>query len=86
MRIWNSKLIANIVQAIARDILAEAMMRLDALKFRIVLTAHDEILCEVSKTETCRFEEFVTTMQMSPTWCKGLPITVNGWMGDYYKK
>jgi DNA polymerase len=77
-------LVENAVQAIARDLMAAAMLRLTAAGFRVVLTVHDEILAEHEESD--RLEVFIKTMAAVPTWAKGLPIGVDGWKGERYRK
>jgi len=80
---YGGKLTENVVQAIARDLLAEAMVRLDKAGFDIVMHVHDEIVCE-GKNKS--LEEFSRIMSEVPIWAKGLPIACEGWEGKRYKK
>ena len=82
---YGPKLVENIVQAVARDILAEAMLRLDNAGFHIVMHIHDEIVLEVpygvsSEEEVCRI------MTKVPLWAEGLPLNAEGYECTYYKK
>ena len=63
----------NIVQAISRDLLAAAMQRLEAAGYPIVLTVHDEIVCEVPNGFGS-LEEFKRLFIAAPDWAAGLPI------------
>jgi putative DNA primase/helicase len=64
----------NIVSAIARDLLAGAMRRLEAAGYPIVLTVHDEIVCEVPD-DFGSLEEFRSIITAAPDWVTGtLPI------------
>ena len=85
MKTYGARLIENIVQGIARDILADAMLRLDKAGYKIILTAHDEILCQVNKNSV-KLKDFLDIMKEPPSWCTGLPIEVSGWEGQFYKK
>ena len=73
----------NVVQAIARDMLAEAMLRIEAADYRVVLSVHDEILAE---KEGGDLEEFLTLMQERPAWAQTCPIEAEGWRGDRWHK
>lgn len=77
--------VENIVQAIARDLLADAMLRLEAHGFRVVLTVHDEVVCEVDEG-TKSLDEFLAIMRSAPDWAEGLPIAAEGWAGRRYRK
>lgn len=82
---YGGKLVENIVQAIARDLMAEAMLRIEEKGYEIVLTVHDEIIAE-KKTGTGTVEEFQKLMAELPAWAKGCPIDVEGWKGTRYRK
>jgi len=82
---YGGKLFENAIQAIARDVMAEAMLRVEAAGYPIVLTVHDEILCEVPQGQksAVEFQRLMTTL---PTWATGLPVAVAGWRGQRYRK
>jgi CHC2 zinc finger/Toprim domain len=82
--IWRGLLVENAVQSISRDLLAGAMLRLDAAGFRIVLHCHDEAVCEVP--EDFDTMEFLQLMTELPDWAKGLPIAAKAWTGPQYSK
>ena len=77
--------IENSVQAIARDLFAAAMPRLEAAGYRIVLHVHDEICCEVS-TDFGSPEEFQRILTTAPSWAEGLPIAAKVRVGDRFCK
>ena len=84
---YGGKLVENIVQAIARDILADSMIRLDAAGYEIVMHVHDEAVAEVHETNT---EDSLTKMcdimGQPIEWAKGLPLAADGYLTKYYKK
>jgi DNA polymerase len=75
----------NIVQGIARDILAEALIRIDAAGYAITMHVHDEIVCEVPIGQG-NVEKFVELLTHNPSWAPGLPIAAEGWIGPRYRK
>lgn len=83
---WGGVLTENVVQAVARDLLKEALLRIKADgKRQIILEVHDEIVCERPKTVS-NTEEFIKLMQQVPEWCPGLPIKVEAWSEPRYRK
>lgn len=83
--IWGGLITENLTQAIARDIMAEAMQRTDKAGYRNVLTVHDELVAEVP-LGFGSMEEFDNLIRQSPKWADGLPIEVAGWTGQRYRK
>jgi DNA polymerase len=75
----------NIVSAIARDLLAEAMLRLEASGYAIVVHVHDEIVAEVPESFDST-EEFTRLMTQRPSWALDLPIAASAWIGPRYCK
>jgi DNA polymerase bacteriophage-type len=75
----------NIVSGIARDLLVEAMLRIEAAGYPIVLHVHDEIVCEVS-VGFGSTEEFTRLMTQRPSWALDLPIAASAWTGLRYCK
>jgi DNA polymerase bacteriophage-type len=73
----------NIVSGIARDLLASAMLRLEAAGYPIVLTVHDEVVCEVSEGFGST-EEFAHIMTRVPAWAPTLPIAAEAWTGPRF--
>ncbi|QRN84854.1 DNA polymerase [Clostridia bacterium] len=82
---YGPKIVENIVQAASRDLLAEAMLRLDKRGFAIVAHVHDEVICEVPMDESS-VEEVCSIMSESPKWSEGLPLDADGYECAFYKK
>jgi DNA polymerase len=75
----------NATQATARDILADAMPRLEAAGYPIVLTVHDEAVAEVPNGHGS-LDEMISIMGENPVWADGLPIAVAGFEAERYGK
>jgi DNA polymerase len=81
---YGPKFVENITQAIARDILTDAMRRLDSAGYPIVLHVHDEVVIE-APPETS-LERICAIMAEQPKWADGLPLRADGFVCDFYKK
>lgn len=87
--VWGGLLAENVVQAVARDLMAEAMIRLEKLGFSVILTVHDEILAEAPLDRTdLTVERFIQAMIEKPKWkaVENLPLAAEGWQGRRWKK
>lgn len=80
---YGAKFVENIVQGIARDILAETMFRLK--NFQIVMHVHDEIVIEVPKGQSS-VEEITHIMRQVPSWASGLLLDADGFECQFYQK
>ncbi len=81
---YGPKFVENIIQATARDILAEAMQRLDEAGYRIVMHIHDEVVIEAP--EPTPLAEICEIMGRTPAWADGLLLRADGYVCDFYKK
>jgi len=82
---YGGKLTENIIQAIARDCLAVAMLRLDEAGYRINFHVHDEVVLDVP-IDTGSMENVEELMGQSIEWAPGLPLGADSFETDYYKK
>jgi DNA polymerase len=83
---YGGKLVENIVQGACRDIMAEAMIRLERVGYPLVLTVHDELVAEVpTHDKDLSLKCFCDKMARVPRWAKGLPIEVEGWEGQRFR-
>lgn len=82
---YGPKMVENIVQAVSRDILAEAMLRLEKAGFDIVMHIHDEVVLEVPEGVSS-VEEVNELMAVNPSWTMGLPLKAAGFESAFYKK
>ena len=82
---WGGKLVENLTQAIARDVLAESMLNLDGLGYKVIGHVHDEVIIEDEKNAT-DIDEIEDIMSIRPTWAPDLPLNAEGFKAEYYKK
>ena len=82
---FGGKLTENIVQATARDLLAESMLRLRDAGFEIVMHIHDEAVLEVPIGKSSA-GEVCALMAEAPAWADGLPLRADGYECEFYKK
>jgi DNA polymerase len=75
----------NVVSGIARDLLADAMLLVEAAGYPIVLHVHDELVCEVP-IGCGSTDEFIQLMTRKPAWALELPIAASAWTGSRYSK
>ena len=79
---YGPKLVENIVQAVARDLLCHALQSLK--QYRIVMHVHDEIVIEADKT--LPLEEICAQMSLVPPWANGLLLRADGFVCPFYRK
>ena len=84
---YGGKIVENIVQAIARDLLADAMRRLDSQGFNVVMHVHDEAVCEEpTEHSESDLKEMCHIMAEENPWAPGLRLPVDGFLTPFYKK
>lgn len=81
---FGGKLAENVVQAIARDCLAETLLQLDALGYNTVFHVHDEVIVEAP--ESVPLKPVLDIMAMPVPWAPGLILRGDGYTAEYYKK
>src|SRR5262249_59516585 len=84
-RAWFGLLTENAVQAVARDLLAAALIRLEGAGYSVVLHVHDEVICEVPEG-TGSIEDFLRVLTVLPDWAQGLPFAAKAWSGARFAK
>ncbi|EHM6297893.1 DNA polymerase [Salmonella enterica] len=72
------KVCENIVQALCRDLLAYAMLNVEAGGYPIVLSVHDELVCETPDTSDYTVAELEKLMCALPEWAEGFPLVAEG--------
>lgn len=93
---YGGKWTENVVQAMSRDVLRDAMFRVEDAEFPVSFHVHDELVSEIpegrvddvfGQTETELIDEFESLMSEVPPWAKGFPIGASGgWIGRRYRK
>jgi DNA polymerase len=78
-------LVENIVQAFCRDLLAEAMLRVESHGYRVVLHVHDEAASECVGGQGS-LEAYGHILKQMPPWAESMPLEVDGWEGRRYRK
>lgn len=81
---YSGKIAENVTQAVARDVLAEAMLRLDAAGYAIVGHVHDEVIIETGNE--LDVSNVTQIMSSVPAWAKGLPLESETAFGKRYTK
>jgi DNA polymerase len=84
-RTYGGRLVENLVQAIARDCLAESLRRLDEAGYRIVMHVHDEVVLEVP-IGTSSLDDVTAIMGQPIDWAPGLPLSAAGFECNFYQK
>lgn len=82
---YGGKLTENVVQAIARDCLAEALKRLEAAGYRTVMHIHDEVVLEVPK-DLANIKTVTDILGMPINWAPELKLSAEGYETEFYKK
>jgi DNA polymerase bacteriophage-type len=87
---YGGALVENITQAVARDALAAALIRLAEAGYPIAFHCHDEAVADVPRinpeADAINLEYYLDLMAVVPEWAEGLPIEVEGWKGHRYRK
>jgi DNA polymerase len=86
LKTYSGKLAENITQAVARDVLASTMPAIEAAGYPIVLSVHDELLCETPDSKDYSHEKLAALMSAPPAWAKDLPLAAAGFETTRYKK
>ena len=82
-RIYGPKLTENIIQALARIVITDAMLQLD----NVVLQVHDEIItCKESSDPDSELSRMLGIMTTAPEWCSDIPLAAEGGYSNRYDK
>ena len=83
---YGGKLVENVVQAVARDVLASGMVRAEKAGYAVCLHVHDELITETPDTDEYSVDELSRIMSTNPGWALGLPLAAAGFETHRYKK
>jgi DNA polymerase len=82
VKIYGGALTGHIIQSTARDVIADAMVRLDDLNHALILTVHDELV----SLDDDDFDEFRDVMEVPPAWLIDFPLAVDAFSTERYRK
>ena len=86
LKLIPGRIIENIVQALARDVLLDAKIKI-MQGYKVILSVHDEILIECRENlATDTYHKVVNIMKQPPPWGRGIPLDVDGFITKRYKK
>lgn len=82
---YGGKLVENVVQAVARDCLAQAIENLEAAGLPVIFHIHDEVVIDCA-LDAATLEDVVQIMARPISWAPDLPLGADGWVGKFFKK
>jgi len=87
-RLYGGLITENVVQAVARDILVNGMIEAEAAGFIIIMTIHDELVCEVLLESHLNAKALEKAMTIVPGWAEGMGFVLAAEADEngYYKK
>ncbi len=83
---YGGKLVENVTQSVARDVLAAAMPRFESAGYSIVLTAHDELVLESGYASPLGIAHANALLATPPPWAPDLPLAAAGFETLRYRK
>jgi DNA polymerase I-like protein with 3'-5' exonuclease and polymerase domains len=87
LKLYGGLLTENVVQSLARCVIAEHMLKVHDAGYRIATMTHDEIVAVApkDKAERC-YEDMINIMSECPVWAQGLPLSADGGWDECYSK
>lgn len=86
LQTYGGKLVENVTQAAARDVMANGMRLAEAGEYRVLLTVHDELITEADDEACFNADELGSLLATVPAWAPGLPLAAAGFETYRYKK
>lgn len=86
LKTYGGKLVENVTQAAARDVLAGNMPLIEGAGYSIVLTVHDEVICEAPDTDDYTDAALSTLLSTNPEWAPDIPLNAGGFEAYHYRK
>ena len=79
-------IVHNCCQAVARDVMAENMPAIEAAGYAIVLTVHDEVICEAPDSPDFNEDHLSDLLAANPPWAPDMPLAAAGFQTTRYRK
>lgn len=86
LKTYGGKLVENVTQAAARDVLAGNMPLIENAGYSIVLTVHDEVICEAPDTDDYTDTALSSLLSTNPEWAPDIPLNAGGFEAYHYRK
>ncbi|MFV1478455.1 DNA polymerase I [Serratia marcescens] len=86
LKTYGGKLVENVTQAGARDVLAGNMPAIEARGYEIVLTVHDEVITEAPDKDFYFHDQLSRLLATNPAWAPDLPLNAGGFEAYHYRK
>lgn len=83
---YGGKLFENVCQAVARDVMAHNMPAIEARGYSIVLSVHDELICETPDSTEFNSDELSSLLAANPPWALDMPLAAAGFEAPRYRK
>lgn len=83
---YAGKLVENCIQGVARDVLASNMPRMEDHGYQILLSIHDEVICETPDTAAFSSDGLSAILATAPDWADGFPLAAAGFETHRYRK
>ncbi|WP_116361547.1 DNA polymerase [Klebsiella aerogenes] len=86
LKTYGGKLVENVTQAAARDVLAGNLPLIENAGYSIVLTVHDEVICEAPDTDDYTDAALSSLLSTNPEWAPDIPLNAGGFEAYHYRK